>query len=205
MSLAAEVIVEAVARDKSLRTKDVRTAGFIPAVIYSKGKEAIEIQIEYQAFRKAFRETGTSTILDIKFEGKDFMTLVHDIQWHPVSGDYMHLDLYQVTEGEKVTTTVGVIIEGLAPAVKLKGAVLSTPITHIEVRCLPRDLFHNVTVDVTGLENFYDNVKISDLAIAQDEKVEILTSLNTVLASANAPKGGIPKEAEETAPAADAA
>ncbi len=211
MSLTAEVAVEAIKRDDSLRTKDIRTSGFIPAVIYSKGKEAVAIQIEYQAFRKAFRQTGTSTILDIKFEGKDFMTLVHDIQYHPVSGEYMHLDLYQVTEGEMVSTTVEVLITGLAPAVKLKAAVLSTPVTHIDVRCLPRNLFHNVTIDVSGLENFHDNIKISDLPLAQDEGIEILTSLDTVLATANPPKGGVAEEdpeqdapAEEEAPATDA-
>ncbi len=203
MSLVAEAVVEAEKRNEALRTRDLRSSGFIPAVIYSKGKEAISIQLEYQAFRKAFRISGSSTILDVKLDGKDIMTLVHDIQYHPVSGDYVHLDLYQVTEGELVTATVNVVIEGFAPAVKLKSAVLSTPISHIEVRCLPRDLFHNVVVDVSGLENFHDNIKIEDLVEFKDEKIEILTDQKTVLAMTNAPKGGVSDE--EDAPVAEAA
>lgn len=198
MSLVAEVTVDAVKRDTSIRTKDVRTSGFIPAIVYSKGKEAVSIQLEYQAFRKAFRQTGTSTILDVNIDGKEIMTLVHDIQYHPVSGEYMHLDLYQVTEGEKVSTSVEVIIEGLAPAVKLKAAILSTPVTHIEVRCLPRNLFHNVVINVSELKEYHDNIKISDLPLAQDKNIEIITPVDTVLATVNPPKGGVTdKEGDE--------
>ena len=198
MSLEAEAVLEAVKRDESIRTRDLRNSGFIPAVIYSKGKEAVAIQLEYQAFRKAFRKTGTSTVLDIKFDGKDYMTLVHDIQYHPVSGDYMHLDLYELTEGEKVTTTVDVIIEGLAPAVKLKGAQLIIPTTHVEVRCLPRDLFHNITVNVDHLTDYNQYIRISDTPEAKDGKIEILTDHSVVLVNTAPPKGGI-KEGDEEA------
>ena len=205
MSLEAEAVLAAVKRDESIRTKDLRTSGFIPAVIYSKGKESIDIQIEYQAFRKAFRKTGTSTVLDIQLDGKDYMTLVHDIQYHPVSGNYIHLDLYELTEGEKVTTTVDVVVEGLAPAVKLKGAQLIIPTTHIEVRCLPRDLFHNVTVNVSELAEYNEYIRVSDLPEATSDTIEILTDHSVVLANTAPPKGGTDEEEDEAAAAPAAA
>jgi large subunit ribosomal protein L25 len=196
--LKSEVVVAAVKRDESIRTKDLRASGFIPAVIYGQGKEAMSIQIEYQPFRKAFRETGTSTLLDIDIDGKKIPTLVHDIQYHPVSGEYLHLDLYQVQEGVPVTTHVEVIVEGLAPAVKNKAAVLVTPVKMLEIRCLPRNLFHDVRIDVSGLKEYHDTIKVSDLPLAQDENIEILTDMDTALATANPPKGGS-KDDEESA------
>ncbi len=194
MSRVSDAIVSAEKRDESMRIKDIRKKGFIPAIIYARGSEAIAIQVEYQAFRKAFRVSGTCTVLDIEFEGKKIPTLVHNMQWHPVSGEYQHIDFYELQEETPVKTTIEVLIEGLCPAVKTKAAILSTPVTQIDIQCLPRDLFHNVTINVSELKDYHQTVKVSDLPLAQDKKVQILTSGEVILVAVNTPKGGIKKE-----------
>ncbi len=192
-----ETIVNAQVRKMTDRVKDIRADGFIPAVVYGYGLDSTPIQFDYQEFRKAFRITGKSTVMTLELEGKKLSTLVHDVQYNPLTDEFAHIDFIALDDNAPVTTTIRIRYEGLSPAEKNLQSVISKPHTSIEVSCLPRLLKKYITIDMGQLKNFFDKVTVADLDIASEEGIEILTPADAVLVQANTPKGGIQETKDE--------
>jgi large subunit ribosomal protein L25 len=62
------------------------------------------------------------------------------------------VDFHEVAENEKVIVNVPVETVGEAAGVKNSGGVLEHIMFKLKVRCLPKDLPEQITVDVTSLE-----------------------------------------------------
>ncbi|HNX60269.1 MAG TPA: 50S ribosomal protein L25, partial [Spirochaetota bacterium] len=100
----------------------LRAAGFIPAVMYSHGT-AENIQINKKEFGSVFgKKISASVIIDLDVAGKGKShVFVKEYQVDPVSDEVVHLDFYKITEGEKIRTSVPLIIVGTAAGARLGG------------------------------------------------------------------------------------
>lgn len=153
-------------RDKSVKAKELLGTNLIPAEYYGKGVENASFQMDYQTFRRAFRKAGANTIVELNIDGGETLSvLVHDVQYHPVTDNIKHVDFINVRMGEKLKTTVPLEFVGIAPAVKEQGGVLAPHLHEVEVECLPRDLIHSIEVNIEGLVDFIDSIKVSDLKV----------------------------------------
>lgn len=184
-----EVVISAEQRTLETKAKDLREEGKILGVIYGHDFESTPVKFDYQDFRKAYRETGDSTVLTLDVDGKKVATLVHEVQYNPVTDAFMHVDFLSVNESEPIKTHIPLALEGLSPAVKNLTAVLVTPLKTLEISCLPKYLQREIVVDVTGLENFHDAIHVSDLEISQNENITVLSDASSVVVTANPPKG----------------
>ncbi|MEI7510538.1 MAG: 50S ribosomal protein L25 [Candidatus Peregrinibacteria bacterium] len=197
--MADMIILSATKRDLSGKIKDLRASGLIPGVIYGHLFAPIPVSVEYQPFRKAFRDAGESTILSLEIDGKVISTLVHDVQYDPILDTFLHIDFYAVQEKEALRTHVPLVFEGVSPAIKNLAGVLNTTLESIEISCLPKHLIHNVIVDISVLENFHTVITVGDLPIAKDKNIEIITDLSTPIASVMPPR--VAEAAETPTPA----
>lgn len=164
--------LEAKIRDGKLSADSLRKAGQIPAVCYGKGFENRPIQVEYQAFRKLYREAGETQVFNLNVEGKKLPVLIHEISYNPLSDLFDHVDFRQIDMTQKVTAMVPVELVGSAPAIKNFNAVITMVKQEIEVECLPMDIPHEINIDVSRLENIGDVVYVKELQLG--DKVEIL-------------------------------
>jgi len=64
----------------------------------------------------------------------------------------VHVDFHEVAETEKVTIFVPVETTGEPAGVKNGGGTLEHILHKLKVRCLPKDLPEQITLDVTALE-----------------------------------------------------
>jgi large subunit ribosomal protein L25 len=99
----------------------------------------------------------------MEIDGKKVPCLIHSVTFHPVSGNYEHIDFYAVDMTKKVTTHVPVVLQGECPAVKNFGGVLLTVHSQLEVSCLPTDIPASFVVDLSKLENLRDSVTVGML------------------------------------------
>lgn len=196
MSTGPSIAVEK--RSLDTKPKILREQGFILGSLYGHDVEATPIKFEYQAFRKAYRAVGDSTSLTVSLDGKDYTTIVHDVQYHPLSDNYTHVDFLALDDNKPTTATVPLILEGQSPAVKNLTAVLITPISSIEIQCLPKHLVKEIVVNIESLENFFDAITVGDLEISQNENITVLTDAAQNIVQAGTPKGGI-KASEDSA------
>ena len=70
----------------------VRRTGKIPAVVYGRGSENKLLEIDYQEFRRIFRDAGYSSILELSFDSKKVPVLVHEVDLDPVRDTFIHID-----------------------------------------------------------------------------------------------------------------
>src|SRR5262245_50206785 len=81
----------------------------------------------------------------------DKVALVKDMQYHPISGDVIHADLYEVDLTAKITVHVPLHFVGKAAGV-VRGGILQPIVREIEVECLPLDIPAFFDVDVSALD-----------------------------------------------------
>jgi len=157
------------------KLKTLREKGFIPAVIYGPGHKPISLQINYKEFEKIFNEAGESTIIKLKIEGEksDKNVLIHEIAKDPVKGKFIHVDFYHVRMDKPIKAEVPLVFEGEAPAVKVLEGVLVKNVTEIEIEALPKDLPHEIKVDISILDSFDKHIRAKDLILPSGVKIFI--------------------------------
>lgn len=142
----------------------LRAEGFIPAVVYG-GKENRTIKIPASAFQKVFAQAGESSIIDLTIDEKTSIpVLVYDVQKHPTTTEVIHIDFFEVDMNKTITANIPLVFTGIAPALKLGGTLLES-LDEVAVTCLPKDLPHDITVDLSVLKTFEDSIHVSDLQI----------------------------------------
>jgi len=182
-------------RDMKMNPDAIRKTGNIPAVFYGPKEPTTPIVINAKEFTKMWKKAGQSSVIILKEGTNEHEVLIHEIDVHPLSGDIRHADFYVIEKGKKVKVSVTLIYDGISPAVKDKGAILVKVRREVEVEAAPRDLPHEIKVDISKLVEFTDVVKAKDLAIPTG--VELKIGLDEVIASISEAK-----EEVEEAPAA---
>lgn len=169
-------------RDMGVKAKEQRRQGFVTGEYYGKGVENISLAIPYQDFRKAYKKSGKSTILDLEIEGeKPTHALVHEVDYDPVSDEYIHVDFIHVDLDKEVSTKIPFVFVGVSPAVKDLQGTFNTAMDGVEVKCLARDLISSIEVDISSLVDFSSVIRVSDLKVPST--VTILTPLDGVIAT----------------------
>ncbi len=191
-----ETITIEVAEGKYASSKEARRDGQIPIVYYSKDVEPMHFTTEYQDFRRAYKKAGKSTIITLIDEKKEeYQALAHEIQYHPVSDDIIHVDLMAIKKGQKITTDIPLVFVGEAPAVRELAGTLMTNKDLVSIECLPKDLPHEIEVDISSLVDFHTSLTVGDIKVG--EEITILDAPEISIASVAAPRA----EEEETAAA----
>ncbi|MBW6431872.1 50S ribosomal protein L25 [Patescibacteria group bacterium] len=179
-----KTVLKAEKRDKKGRA--VRHHGLIPAVIYGKGKANENLSVETGNFERALKSAGTSSIIDVDVSGDIKKALIQEVVTHPVTSKILHVDFYEVSMKEKITTSVPLKIVGESAAVIDKNGSLMTNKNEIEIECLPADLPHEIEVDISVLDDFDKAIHVSDLKIS--DKIEIKDDLEEMIVTAEPPR-----------------
>lgn len=104
--------------------KAVRRAGHVPCNIYGLGMENILFTIDAQDL-KTITHTPNSYIVDLELnDGKKFFAVLHEVQYHPVTDEALHVDFLAVCEEKPVTIEVPVKVTGHSEGVKMGGKLL---------------------------------------------------------------------------------
>lgn len=174
--------------------KRLREAGSMPAVMYGKKDDATHIALNIKEFGKVWHEAGESTVVTVKGLGGDKDVLIHDVDVDPVFGTPRHADLYVVDQTSTVQVTVPLVFDGVAPAEKELGGSLIKVMHELPIEALPKDLPHEIMVDISVLKTFEDQVHAGDIKLPGG--VTLTADSEEVVALVQ-----VAKEEEEEAPA----
>ncbi|MBI4272251.1 50S ribosomal protein L25 [Candidatus Uhrbacteria bacterium] len=164
----------------------VRIERLIPAVVYGNKVENQVLTVSRSEFEKVYAGAGASNLVDLIVEGgSELPVLIHDVQRDPRINEVIHIDFYQVNMAEKLSAHLPLKFIGESKAVKGLGGILIKNFSHIEVRCLPKDLVPEIIVDIGVLHTFEDVIKIKDLAVP--DRIEVLATPTAIVATVTAP------------------
>jgi large subunit ribosomal protein L25 len=188
-------------------TRKLRAAGRMPAVVYGRGQQARPVALDPEALARILHasHSGINTLIDLRLEGRESVVLVREIQRDPVSGSWIHADLFEVDLQQTIQVRVPLHFVGRPIGVE-NGGILDHPMRELEVECLPRAIPDSIEVDVSALD-VGDSIHVRDLSLPEGAKV--ISDPDLAVASVVLPKAEEEKPIEvapvEGAPAEGAA
>jgi large subunit ribosomal protein L25 len=116
--------------------------------------------------------------------------MIKELQTHPVSGNFIHIDFYEIDMKRKIRVMVPIVTKGHSKGVEL-GGLLNIVRRELELFCLPGDIPESIEIDITDLD-IGDSIHLDDIPLGED--VEISADVNFTIVTVLAP---VVEEVEE--------
>ncbi len=169
--------------------KRLRRDGLVPGVVYGKGEDSTNVQVDAKTFETLYRAAGKTSVVKFKLPGANRATsgFIKSVQRHPVSGQPLHVDYYLVNLKVEMEVDIPLVFTGEAPAVEETGGTLLHNVSSIHVKALPTDIPHEINVDVSVLKSLDVAIHVRDLSLNRD-LVHVLTDGDTLVATVVPPR-----------------
>jgi large subunit ribosomal protein L25 len=183
--------------------------GKIPGIVYGPKTPSMAVELDKREFSTRIAGLEGSHLVRLKSESSalaDKVALVKDMQYHPINGDVIHADLYEVDLSAKITVNVPLHFVGKAAGV-VRGGILQPIVREIEVECLPLDIPAYFDVDVSELD-IGDSVHVEELTMpanvtaVYDSNFPLVAVVPPTVEEAPAAAAVEPAEGAEAVPAA---
>lgn len=168
-------------------SRALRREGNIPAVLYGPGSESVSLSISSLDLERALKMTSASQIIFNmtvqNAQSGSRTAMIKELQIHPMSRKFIHVDFYEISKDRKITVNVPVAVKGKSKGIE-DGGMLQIIEREIEVLCLPFEVPESIQIDITDLE-IGDSIHVKDLKIdgnleiPADTNYTILTILST--------------------------
>ena len=167
-----KVVLKASKRDViGKQVKALRRAGLLPAVIYGRHTEPINVSLDAKSANTALAKVTSSSLVTIDVDGKEYPALVREKQRNYIKGVLTHVDFLAVSLTEKLRAEVSIELTGVSQAVKDFDAVLVTGMHTLSVECLPADLPDRIVVDISPLVKVGDSIHVRDLSLGDNIRI----------------------------------
>lgn len=191
--------------------KALRLSGKVPCVLYG-GKEQVTFFANELELEKIIN-TPDVHIIDIQIGGKNYESIIQEIQFHVVNDRISHIDFMQIFPDKPVKINIPVNVSGNSVGVR-EGGKLIKKMRQLKVKALPKDLPDSIEIKVDDLK-IGDSVRVADMKIGgivilENPKNEIVgvktaRAVEEAAAEAATPAAGAAPAAAAPAAAAPAA
>ncbi|MBI64686.1 MAG: 50S ribosomal protein L25 [Candidatus Marinimicrobia bacterium] len=159
--------------------KQMRKEKKIPGVYYSHdSKQSIPLYINTSDLTNA--QKSNARIFTINVGGKKRNVLFKSVQYHPVTDQILHIDLYGIKMDQLVSVNVAMELIGSAKGVIEEGGILTQGANEVEIECLPSNIPDNITIDISHLA-LGDVFRVED--VEKNDNFTIKTSSDQILVS----------------------
>ncbi len=163
--------------------KDVRQAGLIPGIIYSRKQEPIAVTINPLEMRPVVY-TAQAHLLTVTIDNNQTIEcILKDISFHPMTDKILHFDFFGITADEPIIAKVPVKIVGNSKGAML-GGIVQQITKKLVIKCLPKHLPNQVEVDVTELE-IGNSLRLREVSW---ENLTMISTPDVILVSILAPR-----------------
>lgn len=130
--------------------KAFRREGLVPCNLYGKGVDNVLFTVNEKDL-KGLLFTPASFIVDLKLSnGKSYTAIMHELQFHPVDDNCLHIDFLAVTADKPIAIDVPITITGHAVGVQAGGKFTQVS-RKLRVSAKMENLPDELTVDITNL------------------------------------------------------
>ena len=196
----AEIVLNVEVRERQGggAARAVRREGKVPGVLYGGQQGPVAIAVRDGEFKKALY-TGKllGHLVTLKYGKETQPVIAKDVQFHPVSDEPTHFDLYRVEANQQIRIAVPVHFRNQdgSPGIK-RGGVLNINLHELEVLAPANQIPEALVVDLTGLD-IGDAIRGADVALPAG--VELSAALLEATVASIATSSALQaEEAEET-------
>ncbi len=173
-------------RDLKTKPAAIRAKGYVPAIFYGKKETSTPISIAAPEFLKVWRAAGESSVVILSGDGIEVESLITDVTRHPVTGVPLHADFYVFEKGKKLKIKIPVKFTGVSAAIKDLGGILVKVMHEVEIESLPKDLPHEIEVDIAPLKEFSSVIQAKDIKLPAG--VTLIATPLEIVASISEPR-----------------
>ena len=151
------------------KVKRLRRDGLVPVHFYGEGTKSLALQVEVGVLRRLLPRAGANIPVSVEVDGQEGenVCFVREIQRHPVTDDLLHVDFLRVDVSQAITAEVPLVLEGDSDAVRELGGTLMQPFQTLLVEALPLNMPEAIHVDISGLDDFEKQLRISDIDVPE--------------------------------------
>ena len=157
----------------SRSTRRLRGEGLVPAVLYGLDQDPVSVSVIWPELRQVLTtEAGVNVVLQLEVEGERHMSIVKDIQRHPVRRDVVHVDFLRIDPNKKVTVSVSIIMTGEALEVTQGNGMVDQNLFSLTVDASPTSIPNELVVDISAL-TIGDSIRVADIALPAGVTTEV--------------------------------
>ena len=167
----------------------LRMSGQVPAVVYGPKTEPVLLSVNKSDLEILFKKGGIGQVvlnLVIQKNGETLTmpAMIKELQTHPVSRNFIHIDFYEIKMDQKITAKIPVVTTGIAKGVEL-GGVLQIVRRELEVECLPLEVPESIEIDISDLD-IGDSIHVGKISL--EGEIELLEDDNYTVVTMLSPK-----------------
>lgn len=155
--------------------KAFRKQGLVPCNLYGAGMENVLFTVSEKDLKPVLY-TPSSYIIDLKLGDKTFQAVLHELQFHPVTDECLHIDFLAIDEKKPVAIDVPLNLFGHPVGVQAGGKFTQLA-RKVRVSALVENLPDQLDIDITPL-GLDKRLTVGDLKF---ENINILTDKNTII------------------------
>jgi large subunit ribosomal protein L25 len=164
----AEIVLNVEVRERTGTggAREARRAGKVPGILYGGSKDPVAIAVKSNEFRKSLY-TGKllGHLVTLKYGDETQPVIAKDVQFHPVTDEPVHFDLYRVDETGVIKIAVPVHFKNHETCPGLKqGGSLEVVRHEVEVNAPASAIPEELVVDL-ATKNLGDTIRIGDIAL----------------------------------------
>ena len=146
-------------------SRRLRREGQIPAVVYGLGGDPVSVAVDWRELRACLKtDAGVNAVIHLDIDGARHLSIIKDIQRHPVRRDVIHIDFLRVDPTAEVSVDVPVVIEGTAKKVAAMQGIVDQQMFAMTVSVRPDQIPNEVTIDVSDLD-IGDVITVGDVRL----------------------------------------
>jgi large subunit ribosomal protein L25 len=173
----------------------LRRAGKVPGIVYGLEAESLAVSVPSRELSHILAgESGMNTLITLRVDGDDTLTLARQIQRNPVRGDLEHVDFVRVRRDVAVAAEVPVHLVGDAPGVR-DGGMLEQQVFTLTVEAKPEDIPTSVELDVSSL-GMNEQLRVQDLPLPSGVTTSQDPEETVVVVAVPRGVAGLPEEEE---------
>lgn len=174
----------------------LRSKGQIPAVLYGPGTEPVLLAVNVRDLELVLKKsTAGQVLVNLAIQNgatTQRTAMIQEIQTHPVSRRFLHVDFYEIAMDRKLRVRVPIVTIGKSKGVEL-GGILQIVRREIEISCLPLDIPDSIELDITEL-SVGDSIHVNDIPLKAG--LELPDDINFTVLTVVSPKIEEEPEAE---------
>jgi large subunit ribosomal protein L25 len=182
--------------------RSLRREGRFPAVLYGPGTQPVMLSVNVRDFEHVVQKGNIRrTIFSLSIQNGSTVTkpaVIKELQTHPVSGQFLHVDFYEIDMNRKLRVMVPVVPKGKTKGEEF-GGMLQIIEREIAVFCLPQEIPDSLEIDVSEL-GVGDALHVKDIALPGGVELppgENFTVVTVISPKAEAAPVAVPVEGEE--------
>jgi len=145
------------------QVKRLRREGRVPGVVYGPVVErGVPVTVDRREFQRFYQSAGHATLFTLQWEGGEQAVFIREVQQDPIKRLPVHVDFFAPNLRNVLRAMVPLALHN--PDSDADG-VMTQLRTEVEVEGLPRDIPHQLDVDLSGLRRVGDAFHVSDLTL----------------------------------------